>query len=242
MIARHILLAGLAVALAGCGGGSIQKDASAPQQRLVRVDWYGYQCFRIKSSLGISIVTNPFSPGSTEFSQPKNLSPEIVLITTENDNANYVDMVESTPQIIRSSVGIGECNAGGVRFLGVPVFKTPNNQDISGMNVVFRWSMDGLKFCFLGELDRLPPQSDLDHIGNVDVLFIPVSGTQLAGAQRQQIIQQLHPRIVVPMGSLSDMSRFASGYSSVYHLNGPAALLSRDALPAAQTVLLFRAP
>ena len=99
------------------------------------------------------------------------------------------------------------------------------------MNVIYRWSMDGLRFCFLGELDTLPSPADLSRIGRVDILFMPVSGTDLTGSQRQQIIEKLAPQIIIPMGSTSAMSRFASGYTSVYRLTRSAALLSRDALP-----------
>ncbi len=246
MTIRLRFFAALTLVLAGCGLWPFSRHAAtcvAPQQqRLVRVDWYGYQCFRIKSALGISILTNPFADGTTDFSPPKNLSPELILSTSESPDANNVDLVDNTPHILRSSVGVGTNTSSGIRILGVPVFKNPEVQDVTGMNVIYRWTMDGLKFCFLGELQSLPAQQDLSHIGDVDVLFIPVTGTALTGAQRQQIIQQLRPQVVVPMGGLSDMNRFASGYTSVYRLNGSAALLSREALPAVQTVLLFRAP
>lgn len=241
MITRLSFLALLALMLAGCGGGSIQKTAGQPQ-RIVRVDWYGQQCFRIKSALGLALLTNPFAPGSTEFSPPKNLAPEVILISSEKPDANNVDLVDNTPHILRGSVGVGTNNVAGIHILGVPVFKRAETQDVDGMNVTYRWSMDGLKFCFLGQLDTLPAPADLSRIGKVDVLFLPVSGTDLTGPQRQQIIEQLHPRIIVPMGSLPAMNRFAGGYTSVYRLNGSAALLSRDALPAVPTVLLFRAP
>jgi len=74
------------------------------------------------------------------------------------------------------------------------------------------------------------------------VLFVPVSGTDLTATQRQQIFEALRPKVIVPMGSLAAMNRFASGYTSVYRLNGSAALVSRQALPAVPTVLLFKAP
>ncbi len=248
MTIRLPFLAALALCLAGCGSLNLwpfSKPAATPapqQQRLVRVDWYGYQCFRIKSALGISILTNPFAPGTTDFSQPKNLAPELILSTTESTDANYVDLVDNTPHILRSSVGVGTNTSSGIHILGVPVFKNPETMDVSGMNVIYRWTMDGLKFCFLGELQTVPSPQDLSHLGHVDVLFMPVSGTALTSAQRQQIIQELRPQVIVPMGGLSDMNRFATGYTSVYRLNGTAALLSREALPAVQTVLLFRAP
>jgi L-ascorbate metabolism protein UlaG (beta-lactamase superfamily) len=245
MTARLLSLAALASMLTGCGLWPFQKSTpqtQAPVQRLVRVDWYGYQCFRIKSALGLSILTNPFGPGTTDFSQPKNLTPEIILSSTESPDANYVDVADNTPHILRSAVGVGTNTASGIHILGVPVFSNPEVQDVTGMNVIYRWSMDGLKFCFLGELQSPPASQDLSRIGNVDVLFMPVSGTSLTSAQRDQIIQQLRPRVIVPMGSLSDMNRYARGYTAVYELNGTAALLSRDSLPAVQTVLLFKAP
>ncbi|HVE15860.1 MAG TPA: MBL fold metallo-hydrolase [Chthoniobacterales bacterium] len=236
----------VALALSGCGLWPFSHRNTATQapqqQRLVRVDWYGYQCFRIKSALGISILTNPFAPNSTDFTPPKNLTPELILSTTESADANYVDLVDNTPHILRSSVGVGTNTSSGIRILGVPIFKNPATQDIAGMNVIYRWTMDNLKFCFLGELQTVPSPQDLDRLGNVDVLFIPVSETDLSATQRQQIIQALRPQVIVPMGRLSDMNRFAAGYSAVYRLNGTAALLSREALPAVQTVLLFRAP
>jgi hypothetical protein len=102
--------------------------------------------------------------------------------------------------------------------------------------------MDGLKFCFLGGLNRAPSPADLTKIGKVDVLFLPVSGVELTGAQRQEIISALRPQVIIPMGTLSAVSRFAAGYTAVYRLSNSAALLSRESLPAVPTVLLFRAP
>jgi L-ascorbate metabolism protein UlaG (beta-lactamase superfamily) len=246
MTARSLLLAALAFTLTGCGlwpfSHHAAPDPSAQQQRLVYINWYGYQCFRIRSTLGLAILTNPFSPGSTDFAEPKGLTPEVILSTSESPDANYVDVTDNTPNILRSSVGIGMNNASGIRILGVPVFRNPESQDASGMNVIYRWSMDGLRFCFLGKLESMPTPQDLSNIGQVDVLFVPVSETDLTSAQRQQIFDKLRPQVIVPMGSLAAMNRFASGYTSVYRLNGSAALVSRQALPAVPTVLLFKAP
>ncbi len=246
MIARFLSLTALAFALTGCGllpfSRSAAPETAAQSQRLVRIDWFGHQCFRIRSTLGLSVLTNPFAPGTTGFSQPKGLTPEVVLSTSESADTNYVDMVDNTPHLLRASVGIGTNNASGIRIVGVPILRDPEAQDFSGMNVIYNWTMDGLRFCFLGKLNSVPSPQELSRLGHPDVLFLPVSATALTGAQRQEIITHLRPQVIVPMGDFSAMSRFASGYPSVYRLGGSAALLSREALPAVQTVLLFRAP
>lgn len=240
---RIVSLLALTVIFSGCGWLQRgQTNSPESPQRMIRVDWYGYQCFRIKSALGISILTNPFSPGSTSFTPPKGLTPEIILITNEESDVNNIDLVENTPSIYRGSVGMGTNTSAGIRLLGVPVFANPDVQEIAGMNVVYRWSMDGLKFCFLGEIGGALSKADASKIGAVDVLFLPVSGTKLTSSERADIVERLRPRVIVPMGSSSAVRTYASGFTSVYPLNGNAALLSREALPAQQTVLLFRAP
>jgi hypothetical protein len=242
MIIRRFLPAALAVLLAGCGGRTIQQPEAGPQ-KLVRVDWFGHQCFRIRSTLGVSILTNPFAPGTVDFSQPKNLQPEIVLVTNEESDTNYIDMVDSTPHILRGSVGVGTNTARGIRIVGVPIYRDPDNPSITeGMTVAYRWTVDGLKFAFLGKLDRPLTDAEAAKIGRVDVLFLPAGGTDLTTAGRTQILEQLRPQVIVPMGTATAVNRMASGFTSVYRLREPAALLSRQALPPQPTVLVFRAP
>ncbi len=247
---RSFVLIALAVLLSGCGlpnriGSLFYRGGGQPAetaQRMIRVDWYGYQCFRIQSAFKISILTNPFSAGTTSFSVPEGLAPEILLVTNEESDVNNIDLVTNTPSIYRGSVGMGTNTSAGIRILGVPVFTNPDVSEISGMNVVYRWSMDGLKFCFLGEIDRALSKADASKIGAVDVLFLPVSGTQLSSTERADIVTRLRPRVIIPMGSSPAVRSYAMGFTSRYPLNGNAALLSREALPAQQTVLLFQAP
>lgn len=241
MITRRPIILLFLVVLAGCGGRAVQQPV-AERQRLVRVDWFGNQCFQIKSTLGVAILTNPFSPGTTDFSEPKNLHPEVVLVSNEESDVNYIDMVESTPHVLRGSVGTGPQSAQGIRILGVPIYRNPDGSGSGDMTVAYRWTMDGLKFAFLGKLDRPLTNAEASKIGRVDVVFIPVSGTDLTNADRSDILSKLRPQVIIPMGTVSAANRFASGLTSVYRLREPAALLSEEALPAQPTVLVFRAP
>lgn len=242
MMRRILAFGALAILFSGCFFWSGGETSVPAAQRLIRVDWYGEQCFRIQSSLGISILTNPFAPGTTSFTAPKGPEPDILLVTHEETNANYIDIVDNNPRIFRGSVGVGTNSASGINILGVPTFLNQETQDVTGMNVIFRWAMDGLRFCFLGNVREALTPEQISRIAAVDVLFVPVGTQGLSIVDRNAIVAALRPRVVIPMGSAAAVSRYASGFSAVYRLNSSGALLSRERLPAQQTVLLFRTP
>lgn len=233
-------LVAVMVGLLGCGGRVAAPQAAEGPQRLVRVDWYGSECFRIRTSLGLSIMTNPFAPGTTEYSFPSGLAADVLLVTDEDSSRNHVDGLENAPRVFRGSVGVGTNSAAGIRLLGVPVYADPDQPSPSSMSVMYRWISDNLRFGFIGDVPRMPDASDLARIGHVDVLFLSVGAQSLNAADRQEIVRALRPTVIIPMGPRSGISRFASGYTSVHRLNGPAALLSREAMPTQQTVLVFR--
>lgn len=208
--------------LAGCGGR--EPVATNPASREVRVDWLGRQSFRITSSLGTKIITNPYAGGF-----PAGQRPDIVLISTERSDANNVDAFDNTPTVFRGAVGIGANNATGLRIRGIPTFKNPEVETLESMNLVFVWTLDGMRFCFLGHLQGELTPSQVLQIGAVDVLFAP------AGRGGAAAVSQLRPRVIIPLGGEKFVSR-------IYPLPGSSVLLTRQTLPVEQTALVFGRP
>jgi L-ascorbate metabolism protein UlaG (beta-lactamase superfamily) len=69
-----------------------------------------------------------------------------------------------------------------------------------GSNTIYTYLVDGIKLCHLGDLGHLPDKKQEDEIGGVDVLFIPVGGNYTIDADEAvQVIDMLHPSIVIPM-------------------------------------------
>lgn len=222
MTLRLSLLAVMGVFLAGCAAPEVAPVASAPRE--VRVDWLGQQSFRITSALGTKIITNPFSGGF-----PNNQRPDIVLITTERSDCNNVDAFDNTPTVFRGSVGIGTNTATGLRIRGVPTYKNPEQESPDSMNLVYVWTMDGMKFCFLGHLRNDLTSSQVLQIGSVDVLFAPPGGASTAA------VAQLRPRVIFPMGRDTIVSR-------VHTVPGSSVLLTKAVLPEEPTALVFGRP
>jgi len=111
----------------------------------------------------------------TDASSP--LKPDIILISHESSDANNSDAADNQPTVFRGSIGMGANNATGIRIHGIPTFRDPDKETPDGMNLVFVWQMDGMRFCFLGSLLNQLSSAQVSQIGSVDVLFVPVGGS-----------------------------------------------------------------
>jgi hypothetical protein len=204
------------------------------------VDWLGHESFLFTSSIGRKVLTNPYAPGTTGQSFPQGLRPDVLLVSTERSDANNVDAFDNSPTTFRGAMGVGTNNAAGLRIRGIPTYKNPTQESASGMNLVFAWSLEGLRFCFLGNIEHPLTSSQVQQIGPVDVLFVPVGlPSGLTNPERQTLIAQLLPRLIVLMGRSDEFSSFASQFPKVYRPPRPSVLLSKEGMPAQQTVLVF---
>ncbi len=221
-------LAALAgVFLQGCGGGS---QEVVTQARPVRITWHGNQCFTFTSSIGTSILTNPFEGGGL----PSPLKPDILLISQERPEANNINAADNQPTIFRGSVAMGVNNASGIRIRGIATFPNPDRETVDGMNIVYTWTMDGIRFCHLGWLANPLTPYQLSQLGPVDVLIVPVGGP-LSPEDRQTVLAQVRPRVVIPAG------RGAGGWTAggVRSVGGKTLVLSREQVPLQLTTFLF---
>ena len=67
-------------------------------------------------------------------------------------------------------------------------------------NNVFVIYMDDMAICHLGDLSHVPNQNQVEDMGNIDVLLVPVGGKMaLNAAQAAEVISLIEPYIVIPM-------------------------------------------
>jgi len=222
--------------LVGCAGPAPVDTPLRPKTS--RLDWLGHQSFMLTTSLGTKILTNPFAPGVSSRPVPKNLTPSVVLISHEKSEANNTDVFENSPVVFRGAVGMGSNNAAGTRIRGTATFPDPSAPEVVGMNLVFSWTSDGMRFCFLGDVPSTLPSTDVIQIGSVDVLFLSVDG-RLGLTERNAIISQLRPRVIIPMGTSQAISSWAAGFPKVHRLEGHSVLLNKVAMPSETTALVF---
>lgn len=219
---RSISLLLAVLLLVGCWSRHKNNEPAYTGPREVTIEWLGHGCFRVTSSIGLTILTDPFNPSVLNYPVKAGSVPaDVVIVTHEDDTANYTDLASGSPIIFRSSMASGVNRASGVLIRGVQT-SSDSLAASPRLNVAYVWAMDGIRFCDLGAIEDAVSLSESLNIGDVDVLFLPVGGPQnFTDEKRRLTIERLHPRIIVPM-------MYSTAYSSKVPLGGLGGWLSRQ--------------
>ena len=158
------------------------------------ISWLGHSCFRIKGSQGI-VITDPYSP-SLGYSLGKPTA-RIVTVSHQHPGHCYVQGVGGEP---RSVTGPGEYEISGILILGIATFHDGEGGKKMGRNTVYVMEVDEVSICHLGDLGHVLTGEQVEEIGDVDILLLPVGGVSTINApMAAEVVRQLEPKAVVPM-------------------------------------------
>lgn len=170
------------------------------------IQYLGHACFRLRGRDGI-IVCDPYSRSiGLDLGRP---TAHIVTVSHNHEDHNYVAGVKPMRDRVFVIDGPGEYEVSGVLISGVRTYHDKARGAERGFNTVYVIHLDDVVFCHLGDLGHELSQAQIEEIGNVDVLFVPVGGGETIGpAEAINVISQIEPRVVVPMHYASSQLSF----------------------------------
>ena len=158
------------------------------------INWLGHSCFRIRGKQA-ALVTDPYPP-DLGYSLGK-LTADIVTISHQHPSHCYVQGVGGEPRLVK---GPGEYEIRGVVIIGIPTFHDGEGGKTRGKNTVYVMEVDGLTVCHLGDLGHALSAEQVEGIGDVHVLLLPVGGVSTIDAPMAAgVIRQIEPKVVIPM-------------------------------------------
>lgn len=163
------------------------------------ITYHGQSCFKLKGRRG-TVVTDPFDP-YIGFSLPT-MSADLITVSHQHKDHNAVGKVKGTeahpqPFVIDCP---GEYEVGGISVFGDRVYHDNSQGSERGENTIFTILLDDLRVCHLGDLGHLLTEEQVEKIGLVDILFVPVGGLfTINPEQAMEVIRAIDPSIVIPM-------------------------------------------
>jgi len=167
---------------------------------MAKITWAGQACFQISVSNSkdhqANIVIDPFDE-KIGLKVP-HFEADILLVTHNHDDHNNVKAVRGNPFLIE---GPGEYEIKGVFIKGTNSFHDDKEGKERGLNTIYTIEVENIRFCHLGDLGQKQlTDEQLEKIGSVDILMIPVGGVYtISSVEAIKIISQIEPKMVIPM-------------------------------------------
>lgn len=165
----------------------------------MKIKFLGHAAFLITSDQGIRVITDPYKPGC--FGGGIKYSPiteEADIVTISHDHDDHSETkIKGNPVFVKEK---GKKEIKGITINGIEVFHDKSGGKERGKDIIFNMLIDGLNVVHMGDVGHIISKDDVEKLGNVDVLLIPVGGYFTIDANdADNIIELLKPKIVIPM-------------------------------------------
>jgi L-ascorbate metabolism protein UlaG (beta-lactamase superfamily) len=208
----------------------------------MEITWLGYSCFRLKGK-NTTVITDPYPPGlGYSLDKP---SARIVTISHNHPNHAHVQAITGEPRLIYRP---GEYEIGGVLIIGISTFHDAENGAALGKNNVYAIEVDDVTICHLGDLGHPLSSNQIEELGNVDVLLVPVGGgTTISASQAAALVRSIEPKIVIPMHyktpaltrELDTVDKFLKEMGLTEVVPQPKLTVTKATLPLTTTVMVL---
>ncbi len=207
----------------------------------MEITYLGHSAFRLRGK-EVTVVTDPFPPDiGLDMGQ---VSADIVTVSHASPNHCYIRGVTGGPRVVD---GPGEYEIAEVLIAGVATESAPAKGPVNTAYVI---RVDDLAVCHLGDLAARLTDSQVEGIGDIDVLMIPVGGDgTLPPTVAAEVVAQLDPGIVIPMhynlgqlsaGNLAPVDHFIREMGSKEFVPEPKLSVTRSSVPSEVKVAVLQ--
>jgi L-ascorbate metabolism protein UlaG (beta-lactamase superfamily) len=218
---------------------------AAPATDQVRITYVGHATFLIESPQLVRIATD-----YNDYVKPV-IVPDIVTMNHAH-STHYSDHPDPAIKfVLRGWRDDGQPAVHDITLQDVRVRNVPTNiRDFSGGterygNSIFIFEIASLCIAHLGHLHHTLTQQQLDDIGRVDVVMVPIDGSYTLDLDGMiEVLRSLKAPLIIPMHFFSSytLDRFLARTREIYPVEfneTPALVLSKATLPTTPKILVL---
>lgn len=158
--------------------------------------WHGLSSIRIEGKLGeteATLLTDPY-PNESGLRFPRTVEPDLLVLSHQDRSRFNLEGVGGSPFIVSDP---GEYEVKGLFATGI---QDPDAEKDEARHIIYRFDVEGMSTAFLGQIKRKLTAAELEALGNIDILLVPVGGGDVLDAKTAaEMITTIEPRIVIPI-------------------------------------------
>ncbi len=157
------------------------------------------------------VITDPFSP-DLGYKAGK-FEADIVTISHDHPGHNFASAVAPVPVTVADSSpdsagclrpkivsGPGEYDIANIWVNGYASFHDNEKGAKRGKNTIYLFQIDDITLCHLGDIGHTLSTQQIQELGGVQVLFLPVGGNStIDSVAAAETVRTLEPKLVIPM-------------------------------------------
>jgi L-ascorbate metabolism protein UlaG (beta-lactamase superfamily) len=215
----------------------------------MKINWYGHAAFRFTTTKGTRIIIDPYEAGSFNGALAYGkIKDEADIVITSHDHADH-NYIKDIPGNFVHIDKEGSSRIKDVEIKEIPVFHDNTRGKERGRNLISVISADNLVVVHMGDIGHSLSRDDLQKIGKIDVLLLPVGGffTIDAGAA-VLIMNQIKPSITIPMHyktskcafPIAPAADFTKGQKNVRLLEESEIEITKETLPREPEIVVMQ--
>lgn len=162
----------------------------------MQIFWHGLSSIRIEAKQGeteVTLLTDPY-PNESGLRFPRTIEPDLLVLSHQDKSIFNLEGPLGSPFTINDP---GEYEVKGMFVRGI---QDPEAEKDTLRPVIYRFDAENISLAFLGQLKRKLTTEEVDQLGDIDILLLPVGGGDVLDSKTAvDVISVVEPRIVVPM-------------------------------------------
>lgn len=163
---------------------------------MVEIEYFGGNAVKITSNKQVAVI----NPKRSHFGlKDLDAKQAIEIVTADN-------LVVNDSEAILLIDGPGEYEVRNYSIKGIPANSYQDMDKGCKDNNIYSIEVDDVKIAILGNIEAKLSEAQLEDIGVVDILILPVGGGgfTLYGKEAAKIVKQVEPKIAVPIHFAGD--------------------------------------
>ena len=208
----------------------------------MQIFWHGLSSVRIEAKQAdteVTLLTDPYS-NDTGLRFPRTVEPDVLVLSHQNRKLFNLEGAGGSPFIVSDP---GEYE---VKEMFVHGIQDRNADKETLRPLIYRFSCEGISLAFLGQLKRKPTDDEIEQLGDIDILMLPVGGGSVMDAKMAaDVITTIEPRLVIPLSygvpglkeSLGGVDAFIKNLGATKRQDASKLKIAKKDLPADDMII-----